>query len=83
MVGEVLVEFGGNCSDLTEVVPGSVREVVVLDVVAHIEVEEIPDANVVVGFHPLDELVVLGDDVDGGRVRSDGGEACDGDEEDG
>lgn len=83
MVGEVLVEFGGNCSDLTEVVPGSVREVVVLDVVAHIEVEEIPDADVVVGFHPWDELVVLGDDVDGGGVRSDGGEACHCDEEDG
>ena len=83
MVGEVLVEFWGNCSDLAEVVPGSVGEVVVLDVVAHIEVEDVPDADVVVGFHPLDELVVLGDDVDGGRVRSDGGEACDGDEEDG
>ena len=82
MVGEILVEFGGNCSDLAEVVPGSVREVVVLDVVAHIEVEEIPDADVVVGFHPLDELVVLGDDVDGGRVGSDGGKACNGDEED-
>lgn len=54
-----------------------------LDMVAHIEVEEIPDADVVVGFLPLDELVVLGDDVDGGRVGSDGGEACDGDEEDG
>ena len=83
MVGEVLVEFWGNCSDLAEVVPGRVGEVVVLDMVAHIEVEEIPDADVVVGFLPLDELVVLGDDVDGGRVGSDGGEACDGDEEDG
>ncbi len=83
MVGEVLVEFGGNRSDLAEVVPRRVGEVVVLDVIAHIEVEEIPAADVVVRFHPLDELVVFCDDVDGGRVGSDGGEACDGDEEDG
>lgn len=76
MVGEVLVEFGGSCSDLAEVVPGRIGEVVVLDVVAEVEVEDVPDADVVVGFLPLDELVVLCEDVDGGRVGSDGGSAC-------
>ena len=44
-----------------------------LDVVAYIEVEEIPDSYVIIGLHSLDELVVLGDDVDGGGVRPDGG----------
>ncbi len=77
MVGEVLVEFGGSCADLAEVVPGRVGEVVVLDVVAEVEVEDVPDAQVVVGFLSLDELIVLGEDVDGGRVRSDGGSTGD------
>lgn len=36
MVGEVLVKLRGNCSNFAEVVPGSVGEVVVLDVVADI-----------------------------------------------
>lgn len=76
MVGEVLVEFGGSCSDLAEVVPRRVGEVMVLDVVAEVEVEDVPDADVVVGFLSLDELVVLCEDVDGGRMRSDGGSTC-------
>lgn len=75
MVGEVLVEFGGSCSDLAEVVPRRVGEVMVLDVVAEVEVEDVPDADVVVGFLSLDELVVLCEDVDGGRMRSDRGSA--------
>ncbi len=48
MVREVFVELWGDCSNFAKVVPGSVGEVVVFDVVAYIEVEEIPDADVIV-----------------------------------
>lgn len=71
MVGEVFIELWGGCSDFAEVVPWGVREIMVLDVVSKVEVEEIPNAYVIVGLLSLDELVVLSNDVDGSRVRAD------------
>lgn len=41
-----------------------------LDVVAEIKVEDIPNSQVVIGFLTLDELIVLGDDVDCGGMRA-------------
>lgn len=81
VMGQILIELGSDGPDLPEVPPGGVGEVVVLQVVAYIEVEDVPEADVVVGLLSFDELVVLGDDVDGCGVGSDGGESSDEEEE--
>ena len=75
MVRQVFIELGCDSSDLPQVVPGRVGEVVVFEVVSEIEVEDVPKANVVVGLLAFDELVVLCDDVNGGRVRADRAQA--------
>ena len=41
------------------------------EVVAEIQVEDVPNANVIIGLLTYDELVVLCDDVDGSRMRTD------------
>ncbi len=41
-----------------------------LYVIANIEIKDIPYSYVIIGFHSFDEFVVLGDDVDSCRVRS-------------
>ena len=69
MVGQVLVELGGGGADLGQVVPGARGEVVVLDVVPEVEVEEVPETEVVVSFHARDKLEMLGNSVSCRRVR--------------
>lgn len=70
MVGEVFVEFGGYFTDLAEVPPWAGREVVVLDVVTEVYVRNVPPTDVIVRLLPFYELVVLGNYVDCGRVRT-------------
>lgn len=81
VVGQVLVKLRSNCSDLPQIPPRSIREVMVLQMVAQIQVEDVPDADVIVGLLPFDELVVLGDDMDGGGMGSDGAESSNEEEE--
>lgn len=83
MVWQVFVVLGRDLPDLAQIPPRAGGEVVMLEVVAEVDVGDVPPADVVVGLLALDELVVLGDDVDGGGVRTDGAESGDEDEEKG
>lgn len=71
MVGKVFVEFRGDSSDFSEVVPGGVGEIMVLQVVAKVKVQYVPPSDVVICLLSLDELVVLSYYVDCCRVRTD------------
>lgn len=68
---QVVVVLLRDFPQLRQVVPGAVREVVVLRVVAHVDVQEVPPPVVAVGLHARHEFVVLGNEVGGGGVRSD------------
>lgn len=68
---QIFVILWGEGSHLGQIIPRTVREIVMLDMVAQIDVRDVPPSEVVVSLLPRDELVVLGDDVDGGRVGSD------------
>lgn len=70
MMGEVLVKFRCSCTDFAEVIPWGIGEIMVLDVVAEIKVEDVPNAEVIIGFLSLDEFIVLSENVDSCRVRS-------------
>lgn len=41
-----------------------------LEVVAEVEVEDVPKSDVIVGLLAFDELVVLGNDVNGSWMRA-------------
>lgn len=71
MIWKVFVKFRGDSSDLPEVVPRCIGEIVMLEVVAEIEVEDVPKTNVIVCLLAYDELVVLCDDMDGSWMRTD------------
>lgn len=70
MMREVLVKFRCSCADFAEVIPWSIGEIMVLDVVAEIKVEDVPNAEVIIGFLSLDEFIVFSENVNGCRVRS-------------
>lgn len=62
-----VVELWCHCSHLGEESPGDLGEVVMLDVVAEVEVENIRDSKVIVALLSLHKLVVLSN-----RVHSHG-----------
>jgi hypothetical protein len=70
MMGEVLVKFRCSCADFAEVIPWGIGEIMVLNVVAEIKVEDVPNAEVIIGFLSLDEFIVLSENVDSCGVRS-------------
>ena len=71
VAGQVLVELRRDSSDLPQVVPWGVGKVVVLKMVAQVQVENVPNANIVVGLLSFDKLIVFSDDVDGCWMRAD------------
>lgn len=71
VVGKVLVELRSYGSDLAQVVPRGIGEIVMLQVIPQVQVEEVPKTDIVVGLLALDELIMLRDDVDGGGMRTD------------
>ena len=73
----MLVELRGDSADLGQIVPGASWEIVVFNVVAQVEVEEIPDSEIVVSFLSRYNFVVFGNCVNGGRVGSNGDESDD------
>ena len=75
MVRQVFVVLRGNGSNLPQIPPRAGREIMMLSMVPQIDVGNIPPSEVIVRFLTLDELVVLGNDVDGCRVRSDRGKS--------
>lgn len=72
MVRQMIIELGGHRSQLGQVVPGAVGEIMMLHMVAQVEVEEIPEAEIIVSLLPLDNLVVLCDGVGCCGVGADG-----------
>ena len=70
MVGQVFVEFRGSCSDFGKVVPWAGREVVMLSMVSKIQVENVPNSEIVVCLQSLSKLVVLSQDMNCGWVRA-------------
>lgn len=71
MIWKVFVKFRGDSSDLPQVVPWCIWEIVVFEVVAEIQVKDVPKTDVVIGLLAFDEFVVFCDDVDGSWMRAD------------
>lgn len=70
MIWKVFIELRGDSSDFSEVVPRCIREIVVLEMVAKIEVEDVPKTDVIICLLSFDELVMFCDDVNSSRMRT-------------
>lgn len=71
VVRQSLVELGSRGSQLSQVVPGACWEVMVLDMVAHVQVQNVPRPEVVVGLESHHIFEVLGKYVSRCRVWPD------------
>ena len=67
---KVDIVLWGYFSYFSEIPPRASWEIVVFKMVAKVQVWNVPPSNIIVGFLSLDELVVLSNDVNGGRMRS-------------
>lgn len=76
VVWQVFVKFRSNSSDFSQIIPRGIGEIVMLQVISEIKVENIPKTDIVVGFLSFNELVMLGDDVNGCWVGSNGAKSC-------
>ena len=70
MVGKELIVFWCYLSDFFEIPPRTSREIMMLNVIAKIEIWNIPPANIVIGLLSFDELIVFCDDMDSCRMWS-------------
>jgi len=66
----LLIELWSSCPNLRKVVPRNAGEVMVLDVVADVQPEEIHRPSIVIGFHLADILVVLREVVECSWMRA-------------
>ncbi len=76
MMWQIFIELWCNLTDFPQVVPRSIGEVVVLDMISKIQVEEVPKSKIIIGFLSLNELVMLGYDVDSCRMWANRAQAC-------
>lgn len=71
MVGKIFVVLRGDLSDLSEIPPGAGWKIVVFQVVAQVDVWDVPPADIVIGFLALDEFVMFCDDMNSCWVGAD------------
>lgn len=71
MIGQVFIKFRRSFSDFFEVPPRAVREIMVLNMIAQHEIRYIPPANIIISLLTFNELIMLCDNVNGGRMRAD------------
>ena len=70
MVGQVLIVFGCYLSNFLQIPPRAGGKIMVFRVIPHVQIGDIPPSNVVIGLLPLDELIMLCDDMYGSGVGS-------------
>ena len=68
MIGQIIVPLRGCCFHLGQFVPWAAWEVMVLDMVSHVQIEKVPKTVVVVSLKSFHKLMMLGDNVDSSRV---------------
>lgn len=70
VVRQVFVKFRSNSSDFSQIIPRGIGEIVMLQVISKVKIENVPKTDIVVALLSFNELVMLGDDVNGCGVGS-------------
>lgn len=70
VLGKGVVEFRGNFSELGELSPGNVGEIVMLNMISNIQIGNVHDSIIRVGILSLDEFVMFSNNVSSNGVQS-------------
>lgn len=81
MIRQIFIVLRSNLSDLSQVPPRTSWKIMVLNMVANVNVGDIPPPYVVITLLSLDEFVMFSDDMNGCGVGPDRAESCDEGEE--
>ena len=68
--GEILIKFGGNLSELGELIPWDHREIVMFNVVAKVKVGNVEKSKVIIGVLISNKFIMFSNNMSGDRVQS-------------